>query len=227
MLTKIEITGIIKVMTGMHIGGSSVFAAIGAVDSPVIRDAYSDDPMIPGSSVKGKMRYLLSRQYSGDKVFVDLKDEDIRVKRLFGYSADGSEDASDQRKKCMSRLQFPDMFLSNKSKLDAEGIETTEVKFENSINRITAEANPRQIERTVRGSEFAIHWIYNVEKEEEIVSDFETIAEGLRLLKYDYLGGHGSRGYGKVDFADLGVDCVTGEISDKILDECRKAITGA
>lgn len=127
----------------------------------------------------------------------------------------------------MSRLQFPDMFLSNKSKLDAEGIETTEVKFENSINRITAEANPRQIERTVRGSEFAIHWIYNVEKEEEIVSDFETIAEGLRLLRYDYLGGHGSRGYGKVDFADLDVDCITGEISDKILDECRKAITGA
>ena len=52
MYAKVQITGIIEVKTGMHIGGSSAFAAIGAVDSPVIKDARSRLPMIPGSSLK-------------------------------------------------------------------------------------------------------------------------------------------------------------------------------
>ena len=38
MYGKIEITGELEVLTGMHIGGSNAFAAIGAVDSPVVRD---------------------------------------------------------------------------------------------------------------------------------------------------------------------------------------------
>ena len=39
MFSKIQITGTMEVVTGMHIGGSSAFAAIGAVDSPVIKDS--------------------------------------------------------------------------------------------------------------------------------------------------------------------------------------------
>lgn len=38
MFAKVEITGTLEVLTGMHIGGSSAFAAIGAVDSPIVRD---------------------------------------------------------------------------------------------------------------------------------------------------------------------------------------------
>lgn len=33
--TKIKITGIIEVKTGLHIGGDDSFSAIGSVDSPV------------------------------------------------------------------------------------------------------------------------------------------------------------------------------------------------
>lgn len=64
MYAKIQITGVIEVKTGMHIGGSSAFAAIGAVDSPVIKDVRSNQPMIPGSSLKGKMRTLLAKEYN-------------------------------------------------------------------------------------------------------------------------------------------------------------------
>lgn len=49
MFAKIEITGTLEVKTGLHIGGNGAFAAIGAVDSPVIRDVRTDDPIIPGS----------------------------------------------------------------------------------------------------------------------------------------------------------------------------------
>ena len=85
MFAKIEIKGKIILETGMHIGGSTQFAAIGAVDSPVIRDAFTDLPMIPGSSLKGKIRTLLAKKYNNGKLDVPNKD-DIKVRRLFGSS---------------------------------------------------------------------------------------------------------------------------------------------
>ena len=41
------------------------------------------------------------------------------------------------------------------------------------------------------------------------------------MLHYDYLGGHGSRGYGKVKFRDLDAEVVVGEISDNLMEQCR------
>ena len=64
MYSKIQITGKLNIETGMHIGGSSAFAAIGAVDSPIVRDVKTNLPMIPGSSLKGKMRALLAKEYN-------------------------------------------------------------------------------------------------------------------------------------------------------------------
>ena len=64
MFGKIEIKGKIKVKTGMHIGASEAFAAIGAIDSPVVRDKISNLPIIPGSSLKGKIRSLLAKKYN-------------------------------------------------------------------------------------------------------------------------------------------------------------------
>lgn len=54
MFAKIEITGILEVVTGMHIGGSSAFSAIGAVDSPVVKDMVSGSPIIPGAVSKAR-----------------------------------------------------------------------------------------------------------------------------------------------------------------------------
>ena len=84
MLAKIMISGKIISKTGMHIGGASGFSAIGALDSPVIRDIQTDEPMIPGSSLKGKMRSLLAKQYTDTtKLPVHNSDND-RGRRLFG-----------------------------------------------------------------------------------------------------------------------------------------------
>lgn len=216
MYGKIQITGTIELVTGLHIGGSTAFAAIGAVDSPVIRDVQTNLPMIPGSSLKGKMRTLLAKAYNED--LAAKPDEDCEViLRLFGSAKKG-----DVRR---SRLQFADLFLANEDELRAHGLQSmTEVKFENTINRATAVANPRQIERAVRGSEFDLDLIYDVENEAEIEEDFRVLADGFRLLTYDYLGGHGTRGYGKVAFHDLSADAVVGDIDDGIVDRCSSIL---
>jgi len=217
MLTKIQIAGNIMVETGMHIGGSSAFAAIGTVDSPVIRDSRTNLPIIPGSSFKGKMRSLLAKELNS--VFAENPNNDcIEITRLFGSSKSGSVKES--------RLLFSDMQLSNEHELRSAGLQSlTEVKFENTINRATAVANPRQIERVVRGSVFNMDIIYNVEKTDEVIDDFKTLAEGLKLLQYDYLGGNGSRGYGKVSFNDLQATVVTGTIDEQIIQECNSLLT--
>ena len=216
MFSKIEITGIIQAETGIHIGGNSQFAAIGAVDSPVIRDVYTDYPMIPGSSLKGKMRTLLAKQYN--KGLEKPENDDDRILRLFGSAEKG--------KIQFSRLIFSDMIMVNAEKLQKQGISTTEIKFENTINRLTAVAMPRQIERAVRGSEYELHLIYNLEKEEEFEEDMKLLRHAMTLLTYDYIGGHGSRGYGKILFKDLDLNCVIGEVDEDLLEKCRIIVIG-
>lgn len=222
MYCKIKISGKIKVMTGMHIGGSSAFSAIGAVDSPVIRDKQSDLPIIPGSTLKGKMRTLMARGFSESaSAKIGYHDDDPEiVLRLFGNAKNGKDEHRN------SRLLFSDMILSNMDELKQLDIHSaTEVKFENSINRLTAVANPRQIERVIRGSEFDLDIIYNVEDETQIKEDFQAIKDGLTLLEYDYLGGSGSRGYGKVKFEDLKAQNVIGNIDNSIVEECNEILS--
>lgn len=217
MIKKIEITTTLEVLTGMHIGGTNEFAAIGAIDSPVVRDSITRKPMIPGSSLKGKMRTLLSRQYSNQYMPVDIKNDDDIVKRLFGSAND-----QDYRN---SRLQFFDCLLSNEDEVKAKGaLRTTEVKFENTINRITAVANPRQIERVIPGCKFDIKIIYNVYNDSEIPDDFKAIAEGLTLLEYDYIGGSGTRGYGKVAFNNIEAKAVVGNIESGVIESCNSIL---
>ena len=97
----------------------------------------------------------------------------------------------------------------------------TEVKFENTISRTTAVATPRQIERVIRGTQFSMSLIYEVENEKAMLEDFKILKDGFELLKYDYLGGNGSRGYGKVRFLDLYAEPVIGEVSEDIMDQCN------
>lgn len=218
MYAKIRINGDILVKTGMHIGGSSVFAAIGAVDAPIIRDVRTNLPMIPGSSLKGKMRSLLAKEFN--EAVVDQDHDDPRILRLFGSAKKGNVKRS--------RLLFSDMVLANENELRAAGLQSmTEVKFENSISRLTAVANPRQIERIVRGSIFELDLIYEVEEETELFEDMEVIAEGMKLLQFDYLGGSGSRGYGKIAFQNIGADLVIGELDEQQINECNEILERA
>lgn len=193
-----EITGKVRLLSGLHIGGGNAFSAIGAVDSQVIRDQFTRLPIIPGSSLKGKLRTLLSQKIHGKSV--SLNDEENEISRLFGSV------------QSPSRLIFRDLLLSNFDELQDKGLQgSTEVKFENSINRITAEANPRQIERVVRGSEFDLEIIYQTNEVEDILEDLENLKTALRLIELNYLGGHGSRGSGRIEFIDLELSHLSGE----------------
>ena len=194
MYGKILIRCDLIVCTGMHIGGSSAFSAIGAVDSPVVRDPYTGLPIVPGSSLKGKLRTLLARSLCQDiENMPDLSADDARILRLFGS-------AEPVRR---SRLQFADAFLTNAEALSSKGVRVTEVKTENTISRANAQATPRQIERVIAGAAFGVSIVYDVTDPAQVEEDLALLAKGMKLLQWDYLGGHGSRGSGRVSLKNF------------------------
>ena len=164
------------------------------------------------------MRSLLAKEFN--ESLQDPDNDHERIVRLFGSAKKGNVKRS--------RLLFSDMVLANESELRQAGLQSmTEVKFENSISRLTAVANPRQIERAVRGSVFELDLIYEVENEAEMLEDMETLAEGMRLLKFDYIGGSGSRGYGKIAFENVSAEVVVGTVFEQMLDQCNKILSDA
>lgn len=143
LLEKVIIRAVLTVKTGLHIGGSSDYAPIGAVDSVFVRDPLTKQPMIPGSSVKGKMRTLLAKTRNGGGIGNSPDNDEEVVLRLFG--------SAQKNHILFSRLQFSDSFVKDTSIKQFSSLDTDtylgEVKFENTINRATGVANPRQIER--------------------------------------------------------------------------------
>lgn len=210
-LIKIKkITGKIETKTGLRIGGSSDIIEIGGVDNPVIRDAMNDYPYIPGSSLKGKIRVLLE-WYLGkvkDNNPHYCNDDNCFICRAFGISA-GKNDGS----RGPGRLLFRDAYLTDDSKNKMEklkkekGLNYTEIKMENSINRLNSRANPRTMERVPAGVSFDFSVVYKIfdlgNEGKDDKENYNLLLKGLKLLELDALGGSGSRGYGKIKFVDL------------------------
>ena len=197
---KLSITGIMQLITGLHIGVSMDFSPIGAVDNVVIRDPVSKQPIVPGSSLKGKIRSLLAADTSESVMVPKIEEEGEKLQRLFGMGG---------KKIRRSRLQFFDLFLTQAScdylkQVDSD-LYMTEIKFENEINRMTAIANPRQLERVPAGAQFDFRLMYVVENPEDVLEDIKLLARGLQLLQLDYLGQGGSRGNGRVRFTNLNI----------------------
>lgn len=210
ILGKVVISGLMHCITGMHVGHSKESMEIGGLDAPVIRDPVTQRPYVPGSSCKGKMRSLLERRFelpsnrhSGQDLYRHECDDrkhalQCKVCRIFGSTGkNGGENHP-------GRIIVRDMALTEESIKKLERIETglkyTEWKFENTLDRVTSAAMPRQIERVPAGSEFQFEVLYTVEDREHAREDVLNIIHAMNLLEDDFLGGHGSRGYGKVKF---------------------------
>ena len=216
-ITTKKISGKIVVKTGLHIGAGNEKVEIGGMDNPIIRNPLTNEPYIPGSSIKGKMRSImewkLDKINKGNNNPKDLGKPcpcgktECQVFRVFGSA--NSTKSEEVKGRGPTRLIVRDAVLSEdwKKKFD-EGKSIVEEKNENSLNRITAEATPRPIERVVPGVEFNFEISYRVidtgDNGSTDEKNFnEVVLESLKLLQNDYLGGGGSRGNGQIEFKDL------------------------
>jgi CRISPR-associated protein Csm3 len=220
-LTNIQkLTGQIELLSGLHIGSGNTEIHIGGTDNPVIKNPITQEPYIPGSSIKGKLRSLLEwhlgvvAQTDGHPLsFKHLKKLDPKIEskskaliKLFGGAPDGDIDEALVKDIGPSRLAFWDCALdpSWAKEMNDKNLLLTEVKMENTIDRIRGTAeHPRNTERVPATAKFDFNLTIRVHDHEDLI---DTVLLGLKLLELTGLGGSGSRGYGKIAFRDLKLD---------------------
>lgn len=241
MLEMIDIKGKIILLSGLHIGGSDNNIELGNISS-VIKHIHTNEPYIPGSSIKGKIRSLLEQVYGFSDIFegnttncknlnieerkkklliendvnkllksdelqkdIGLdKKEIVKLAKIFKLPNEKIEKLKmicklfgDTSNKNPTRGIFRDSLLNNEYKKLYDG-DVIEIKTENSVNNMTMKATPRTKERVIEGAEFDFTITLKIMEKNEKNDLLDLLFEGLTLLEKDYLGGHGSRGSGRI-----------------------------
>ena len=212
---RIFIETTIEAKTGLHIGGAGADLEIGGLDKEVIRDPITNRPYIPGSSLRGKMRSQmekllgLSQNWPIGQVRIHVcktpeeffsEKGSCPVCTVFGVPAELDYNNA-------TRLVVRDAMLSEESKeklRDAHtDLEYTELKAEVAIDRVTSKASRRTLERVPAGAEFGpAELVFSIYDPADIAR-LKVVLQALQLVEDDYLGGNGSRGYGKVAFKKI------------------------
>src|SRR6202050_2025485 len=224
LIGKLIIEGEMHCETGLHVGAGKGSLEIGGADNPVVKDAHGR-PYVPGSTLRGRIRALLEQSTGmavpSELVFISKrKGQEVRIHQsdrpddeiciLFGRSPGRMEKVGggdiESNHATPARLGVFDAPLEPESitpqMRETLDDELTEVKSENAIDRITSQANPRTLERVPAGARFQIRMVLDILCAEDSVLP-ALLAQGLRLLEDDALGGGGSRGSGRVRFDNL------------------------
>ena len=224
LIGKLILEGEMHCQTGLHIGAGKGSLEIGGADNPVVKDSHGR-PYVPGSTLRGRVRALLEQATGmaipSELVFLSKrKGQEVRIHQsdrpddeiciLFGRSPGRMEKVGggdlESNYATPARLSVFDAPLVTESitpqMRETLDDELTEVKSENAIDRITSQANPRTLERVPAGARFRIRMVVDVLCPEDAALP-GLLVQGLRLLEDDTLGGGGSRGSGRVRFADL------------------------
>jgi CRISPR-associated protein Csm3 len=221
LIGKLLLEGEMICETGLHIGAGKGSLDLGGADNPVVKDAFGR-PYVPGSSLRGKLRSLLEQSAglaaASDLIYLSRRrGQEVRIHQsdepgdeiglLFGRNPGRVErvsgEAIETTTATPARLTVYDALLeidsiteSMRENLDDE---LTEVKSENAIDRLTCQSSARTLERVPAGAKFRVRLVLDVlcPEDRELVA---KLAEGLRLLEDDALGGGGSRGSGRIKF---------------------------
>ncbi|MCS7092888.1 MAG: type III-A CRISPR-associated RAMP protein Csm3 [Patescibacteria group bacterium] len=189
----------IVVKTGLHIGAEKDSFEIGEMDQPVVKEFETGIPYIPGSSIKGKIKFLLEKNYP-EKMNL--------INKLFG-SKNEDLTASAEINRVPTIILVRDAFVDEKlrdklSKKIKSGERITEEKAEVLIGK--DKTHPRFIERVPVNYEFILEVVFRFLDDEDLKKKdeyFNLWNDGVKLLESDYLGGSGSRGYGKVEIEEI------------------------
>ncbi len=191
--SKIIIKGTLTTKTGVAIGGYKDDIGITSKDNPIVIDPLTQEPYIPGSSIKGRMRSLFEQSGNAgndrEKSGV-CKCGHCLVCKLFGSRNSG--------KGC---VQFFDATLGEIGRKNFDNI--IETKPETAIMRDSGRAangSLRETERIAAGVDFNYEIVISVDEKENGKELLKYVESGLKMLEIMGIGKKTSAGYGKVDF---------------------------
>jgi CRISPR-associated protein Csm3 len=215
-----RITGTLRLLSGLRIGGSDEMLEIGGTDLTCIKHPETLLPYVPGSSIKGRMRSELEVRFGlvqGNEPFsalagrdskrpADMKPQEYLLATMFGAHKN-------------TKHQFGPSRLIFRDAQPPEGSPPMlERKTEVTIDRETGTGkHPRSQERVAAGATFQFKLdchVYDLDQKNSHgrcslrgksgwEAMFEFLRTGLRLIELSGLGAGVSRGSGEVVFEDL------------------------
>jgi CRISPR-associated protein Csm3 len=205
LVGKVIVKGELKALTGIRIGAATSALEIGGIDNPVLRDPLTQRPYIPGSSLKGKLRSLLTKAHERrlrrlgrvQLHWCESPEEyaQCMVCPTFGQFPSGPGGGDYSRFVTPTRLCVRDCRLKDHVELDEPGgprtvswedleigtdLPFTEVKTEVALDVVTAASNPRQMERVPPGAIFDTELLYSVYRSDDGTIEPQTEKRRLR-----------------------------------------------
>ena len=160
-----------------------------------------------------------------DSDFIDDVEQRCVLDELFGWAAANYKQIEDLVRRsgrnidarklfanlAPTRLLVDDFMPSERYIREVKPTSITdflEEKSENRIDRVTSAADPRDIVRVKPGVVFSGNLrILLFDNDSDMVEKYlQLLATGLELLEETYLGGSGSRGYGRIKFTSISVE---------------------
>lgn len=224
----VELKGTLVLESNLHIGSGNLEMHIGGTDNPIIKHPHTQEPYIPGSSIKGKIRSLLElktgvaaeayNQNSDGGGIAEFKTylkngskETAAILKIFGFSGSDKATTSEEGKKARelgpTRASFADCYLNKEWKnLAIDNLWPLAIeKQETAIDRISGTAKKgslRVSEMVPAGAKFDFRITFKIfeDSDKELL---KTLKEGIELMQKDAIGGYGSRGYGRIRIEEL------------------------
>lgn len=214
----IQLDGTMTVKSGVHIGGNDAGTKVGGCDNPVIRNPLSNEPYIPGSSIKGALRsaaekmpaYASKIQYGKP---CGCGRADCMVCKMFGAHMNTKVPASGEPRLIVRDMSLNLDFLDKLSESGGSRSDITEIKTSTMIDRRTNMAHTgedepngkkggsfRNMERVAAGAVFDCNFTIKVmdkDNEEELINFFHKL---LDIVEITGIGGKVTSGSGQVEF---------------------------
>lgn len=203
----IELNGTMTIKSGVHIGGNDNGTKVGGCDNPVIRNPLTNDPYIPGSSIKGALRSCAEKMpaYAGkirNGKPCSCGQETCMVCKLFGAHMNMRAASGEPRLIVRDMNLGPD-FLDRVMESGGSRSDIIETKTSTMIDRSTntaAGGHLHNMERVAAGAVFDCSFSIKVmdkDNEAELINFFKKC---LSIVEATGIGGKVTSGSGQVEF---------------------------
>lgn len=203
----IEFNGTMTIKSGVYIGGNDNGTKVGGCDNPVIRNPLTNDPYIPGSSIKGALRSCAEKMpaYAGkirNGKPCGCGQETCMVCKLFGAHMNMRAASGEPRLIVRDMNLSPD-FLDRVMESGGSRSDIIETKTSTMIDRSTntaAGGHLHNMERVAAGAVFDCSFSIKVmdkDNEAELINFFKKC---LSIVEATGIGGKVTSGSGQVEF---------------------------
>jgi CRISPR-associated RAMP protein (TIGR02581 family) len=193
---RVIIQGTIEAVTPLHIGSGKPELDIGEVDMPILRDP-SEQPYIPGSSLKGRTRSqaeAIARQKGLEVCYPP------NVRNMCGSTKRGPEEfcigcrifGTAGNVSVASKVKFRDAYPVERVE---KSLVRTGIAIDRSLGSV-AERALYDVEAVPAGTKFSLEIVGENLSDEEL----ELLKAALKSVQDSALGGGSTRGFGKVKF---------------------------